>query len=609
MEEWVGQWWHRAISRAAERSFPEAAVTQAQVQRAIRLLFRAAGGDPSLRVAEATLQRHGGARRWLERVAGSGQRAATATLDAQALALPERIAVFSDAALNRDLYLWLAAAAAVFEPRGDWVADNLRAGAAVVERFPGLAARRRALVEATLQQRPGLQRLHGRARAAEAAVQAALLALRDGVVLDVAAGIVPAEVAPVWPWLWSVAPGADAAAPGREPAPREDGARSAPRDARRRRAQRVTEAADRNAMLMFFRAESIMTWSEFVKVNRGSDDEPGDDPSAAADDMETLAVADGGATCAARVRFDLDLPSASADDRPLGEGIRLPEWDWKARTLRPEHCALQVFKAAAPAPYGPPPGLRRLARRVRRRMETLRAAPRWQRGCTDGDELDLDAWVRHAAEAPDESPPVLARRVDDEHSLATLLLADLSLSTEAHVPGTEQRVIDVIREALYVFGEALEASGDPFAMLGFSSVKREHVRIQRLKDFGDAWDGAAMARVGAVRPGFYTRMGAALRHATAQLAQRPERQRLLLLLTDGKPNDLDVYEGRYGLEDTRHAVQEARAAGLVPFAVTVDEAGHDWLPHLFGARSYALVHRPAQLARRLAQIVATLSRG
>lgn len=609
MEEWVGQWWHRAISRAADRSYPDAVVTLGELRRTIVLLFRAAGGDPALRVADATLQRHGGSRGWLERLAGSGQRAATATLDAQVLALPERIAVFPATALNRDLYLWLAAAAAVFEPRGDWVADNLRAGLRVVERFPGLAACRARLIEATLRQRPGLQRLHGRARAAEAAVQVALLALRDGQLLEGDATVLPAEVAPVWPWLWATAPGAPEPGTARQPAEREAGAASAPRDARRRRAQRVTEAADRNAMLMFFRAESIMTWSEFVKVNRGSDDDPCDDAAAPANDMETLSIADGGATCAARVRFDLDLPSASADDRPLGEGIRLPEWDWKARTLRPGHCALQVFEAAAPAPYVPPPGLRQLARRVRRRVETLRAAPRWQRGCTEGDELDLDAWVRHAAEAPDESPPVLARRVNDERSLATLLLADLSLSTEAHVPGTEQRVIDVIREALYVFGEALEASGDPFAMQGFSSVKREHVRIQRLKDFGDAWDSAALARVGAVRPGFYTRMGAALRHATAQLAQRPERQRLLLLLTDGKPNDLDVYEGRYGLEDTRHAVQEARAAGLVPFAVTVDEAGHDWLPHLFGARSYALVRRPAQLARRLAQIVATLSRG
>ena len=103
-------------------------------------------------------------------------------------------------------------------------------------------------------------------------------------------------------------------------------------------------------------------------------------------------------------------------------------------------------------------------------------------------------------------------------------------------------------------------------------------------------------------------MGAALRVATRRLADRPERQRLLLILTDGKPNDLDVYEGRYGLEDTRHAVQAARDAGLVPFCVTIDETAHDYLPMLFGQRGYALVHRPQDLVQRLAQVHAALTR-
>ena len=117
-----------------------------------------------------------------------------------------------------------------------------------------------------------------------------------------------------------------------------------------------------------------------------------------------------------------------------------------------------------------------------------------------------------------------------------------------------------------------------------------------------------MARVNAIKPGYYTRMGAALRHATARLLQRGERQRLLIILTDGKPNDLDVYEGRYGLEDTRHAVREARALGLTPFCITIDAKAHDYLPHLFGSQGYALVHRPQDLVRRLASAYAGLTR-
>jgi len=118
----------------------------------------------------------------------------------------------------------------------------------------------------------------------------------------------------------------------------------------------------------------------------------------------------------------------------------------------------------------------------------------------------------------------------------------------------------------------------------------------------------ARARVGAIKPGYYTRMGAAIRHATQQLAVRPERKRLLMLLTDGKPNDLDLYEGRYGIEDTRHAIHEAHTAGLTPFCVTIDESGHDYLPLLFGQRGYALVHRPEDLVNKLTQAWVTLAR-
>lgn len=187
------------------------------------------------------------------------------------------------------------------------------------------------------------------------------------------------------------------------------------------------------------------------------------------------------------------------------------------------------------------------------------------------------------------------------------MLADLSLSTDAYAT-PQAKVIDVIRDALYVFGEALSAGGDPFSIWGFSSVRRHHVRLQHLKEFDEPWNEFTRARVGAIKPGFYTRMGTAIRYATSQLSPRCERRRLLMLLTDGKPNDLDIYEGRYGIEDTRHAIQEAQAAGLSPFCVTIDESGHDYLPHLFGQGGYALVHRPEDLVNKLTQAWATLAR-
>lgn len=606
MEEWVGHWWHRTVTRWADTSYPQAAVPLAEMERAIGLLFRAGGGAPGVRVAPVAEGRIGGPRRWLQRVAGTGLRAATPRLDTQTLALPPALAVFPQTTLNRDLYLWLAALSAVLEPTGDWIADNRAATARVLQRFAGLRARHARLVQAHLAQRPDVTALRGDRLMAELAVQAALRG-EDHAPLFVD----PLQVAPVA--LWVEAGVTAAAASGGGDAGEPMGSDTpVPADPKRRRAQRVEAPDPRRAMMLPSRTESLMGWSEFVRMDRATDDEDPPDASAAANDMDTLSVAKGERTTASRVRFDLDLPSAAEDDLPLGPGVRLPEWDWRKSRLLPEHCAVQCVMARPGDPFVPSQALRAAARKMRRRLEVLRAAPRAVCGQTQGDSIDLDAWVRFQTEAATgvphtDAPAVYTRRTRGERSLATLLLADLSLSTDAYAT-SQARVIDVIRDALYVFGEALSGTGDAFEMLGFSSVRRHHVRVQHLKGFEERWSDEVRHRVGAIRPGYYTRMGAALRDATRRLSARPERQRLLLVLTDGKPNDLDVYEGRYGLEDTRHAVQAARDAGLVPFCVTIDEQAHDYLPMLFGQQGYALVHRPQDLVTRLTQAWVTLVR-
>ena len=172
MEEWVGQWWHKAITRIAATPPNPARVQLADVQRSIALLYRAGGGDPAVRVAPAAASRHGGARRWIERVAGSNQRSAQSRLDPEVLALPPEIAVFDNRPLNHDLYLWLAALAAVFEPTGDWIADNRAASSRALQRFAGLRSRHAALLQAHLAQRPPLASLRAAAAPFEAAVQA-----------------------------------------------------------------------------------------------------------------------------------------------------------------------------------------------------------------------------------------------------------------------------------------------------------------------------------------------------------------------------------------------------------------------------------------------------
>ena len=612
MEEMVGRWWHNAITRLAYARYPQAAVALEDVQKSIGILFRAAGGSHALRVAPSTEQASGGYRTLLQRVAGGGMRADTAQLEPDVLALPSSISVFESQSLNRDLYLWLSIHAAAMVPSGHWIADNQRATRAALAQFPGFAGRYAQLLQAHLLQRGSASRLRGAARQNEEKVQAALRGEAGQWGDGAAADVDPQSVAPVWLWINTRIPPAPAAK--REHEAEEE---AAPRtnqveDGKRRRTNKVTEEDRSNPFVLPFRAESLMTWSELIKVNRSTDDEEDGNALAAANDMDTLAVAPDGQTLAARVKFDLDLPSSSADDKPLGPGLHLPEWDYRKGQLRADHCAVQAVTSPEPPRFSPNPALRSTSRQLRRRLEVLRELPRPLHGQESGDAIDLDAWVRYSTDEVGhrsnrtDTPPVYTRQAKTERSLATLLLADLSLSTDAYATDT-QKVIDVIRDALFVFGEGLQATGDAFAMWGFSSVRRHHVRMNHIKTFDDAWNDLARARVGAIKPGYYTRMGAAIRYATQQLQQRPERRRLLMLLTDGKPNDLDNYEGRYGIEDTRQAIHEAHRAGLSPFCVTIDESGHDYLPYLFGKQGYALVHKPADLVTRLTQAWATLA--
>ena len=168
-------------------------------------------------------------------------------------------------------------------------------------------------------------------------------------------------------------------------------------------------------------------------------------------------------------------------------------------------------------------------------------------------------------------------------------------------------MIDVIRDSLLLFAEALSAAGDSFGLYGFSSIRRQEVRFQVLKDFGERYDDSTRGRILAIRPGYYTRMGAAIRQSSRILLQQPAARRLLLIISDGKPNDLDHYEGRHGIEDTRQAILEARRDGLLPFCLTVDREAGDYLPHLFGHRGYVVVQQAQMLPSVLTRLYAHLT--
>lgn len=618
MEEHVGLLWHRWISRAASTRYPEAAVSLQAIAPRLGMLYRAFGGDPGLKLGGAAEVAHGSRLGWLQKIAGTGQKAALASIEPGALRLPAQLDCFPEQQLNADLYLWLTALAGCdTAPTAQWLWRNQQATLAAFARFPGLQPLYQRLLAAHLALRPDPAKLPDDEAAQEHAIRTALST--PGSVPDLPpshTGKPPKHApAPVWLWLSPLAGAFHPEVTSGESSTNDTSAPSAAEpdnsdNPRALKSERVDLPTPKSPIILPFRAEGLPTWGEYLRVNRALDDDPDPDAKRTAEDMDQLSLARGGPPTRSKVRFDLDLPSPAADDLYLGDGLPLPEWDYRHQAMQEGYCRLQPMLASEAEACELPEALLPAARQLRQRFAALLANRRWQPAQPDGEEIDLDACVRLRAElcagtVPDSG--LYRARLPRERDLACLLLADLSLSTDAWVSNTH-RVVDVIREALFLFCEALSATGDRFGVYGFSSVKRSHVRFHLLKDFASRYDALARGRINAIKPGYYTRMGAALRQATRILAEQPGHRRLLLLLSDGKPNDLDQYDSRYGVEDTRQAVIEAKQAGMIPFCVTIDQEGGDYLPYLFGPKGYAIVRHPDELPLRLPQLYARISR-
>jgi nitric oxide reductase NorD protein len=186
--------------------------------------------------------------------------------------------------------------------------------------------------------------------------------------------------------------------------------------------------------------------------------------------------------------------------------------------------------------------------------------------------------------------------------LAIALLIDISGSTDDWIDA-RRRIIDVEKVALLLASEALDALGDRYAILTFSGKGRSNVRMRTVKAFDESNGADVRRRIAALQPEGYTRAGAAIRHAAALLERQPAAHRLLLIISDGKPNDVDGYEGLAGVEDTRQAIIETRRAGVYPFCLTIDRQGQDYLNRIFGEAGHTVLRNPQQLPTALVKVV------
>jgi nitric oxide reductase NorD protein len=300
---------------------------------------------------------------------------------------------------------------------------------------------------------------------------------------------------------------------------------------------------------------------------------------------------------------------------PLIEPSHYPEWDHMIQLERPAWVTVQERRPKS-GDVGVIDGILAEHRRLIGRMKFILDAMQQQgvqrlRKLEDGDELDLNAALASVIDMrmgrqPD--PRIMMRSVRKTRDISVLVLLDLSHSTNDKVAGQEHTVLDLTRAACALLADAIAKVGDPFAIHGFCSDGRHDVNYWRFKDFAQPYDDTAKAHLAGMEGQLSTRMGAAIRHASAALRQQRSSKKLLLVITDGEPADVDVRDPQYLRHDTKKAVEEAGRNGVTTYCMSLDPRADQYVSRIFGARNYLVVDKVERLPEKLPVLYAGLTR-
>ncbi len=291
------------------------------------------------------------------------------------------------------------------------------------------------------------------------------------------------------------------------------------------------------------------------------------------------------------------------------------EWDYQVQLHRPNWATVLEKRQ----PKGDPAIMdaifdeyRPLANRIRHIIDALQPEGVVRlRHQQDGDDIDINAAIRAMIDlrtgmAPD--PRVSIRHIRKTRDLAVLVLLDLSESTNETPAGADRPILQLAREATGLLAWAIDGIGDPFAIHGFASDGRHDVQYYRFKDFDQSYDDTAKARLAGMRGGLSTRMGAALRHASKFLLQQTQQKKLLLLVSDGEPADIDVRDPQYLRQDTKKTVEELASQGVMTYCLTLDPHADDYVSRIFGPRGYTVVDHVQRLPEKLPALFMGLTR-
>ena len=300
---------------------------------------------------------------------------------------------------------------------------------------------------------------------------------------------------------------------------------------------------------------------------------------------------------------------------PVSEPYHYQEWDYQVQLHRPDWVTVlekRQRKGDAAVIDQTLIEHRPVASRLKHLIDAMQ--PRGvvrQRRQEDGDEIDIDAALRamvdlRMGETPD--PRINIRYIRKTRDLAVLVLLDLSESTNEKLGDSDKPVLQLAREATALLSWAIDGIGDPFAIHGFASDGRHDVQYYRFKDFDQPYDDEVKAKLAGMQGGLSTRMGGALRHGASFLLRQPQQKKLILLVSDGEPADIDVRDPQYLRADTKKAVEELASRGVTTYCLTLDPNADDYVGRIFGASHYTVVDHVQRLPERLPTLFMGLTR-
>ena len=300
---------------------------------------------------------------------------------------------------------------------------------------------------------------------------------------------------------------------------------------------------------------------------------------------------------------------------PVSDPFHYQEWDYQIQLSRPDWTTVYERRQ----PKGDPQDIedilteyKPIAHRIKQIIDLLTPeGVQRVRNMEDGDEIDINAAIDamvsiRMGEQP--NPRITMRNVIKNRDLSVVVLLDLSESTNEKMTGSDKTVLQLTREAATLVSTAIEGIGDPFALHGFSSDGRHDVQYFRFKDFNQHFDEEAKSRLSGMKGGLSTRMGAALRHAGHHLLKQPERRKLILLVTDGEPADIDERDPQHLRHDTKKAVEELYTQGVLSYCLTLDPNADSYVKRIFGESNYTIIDNVDRLPEKLPTLFASLTR-